>query len=97
MNDERIREALENMDVGTSRGRMTKHKREIVLQATSEQEEKCALIRARGYIETARSISSMVQENRYGLANEELEQIELVREQLYNLAKQIYNGIADKY
>ena len=55
------------------------------------------MTRARGYIETARKIGDMVQANRYGLDREELEQIELVREQLYHLAKGIYNGIADRY
>ena len=97
MGDERIREALEGMSVDTSRGRMKKHNREIRLQSTFEQEEESALTRARGYIETARAIGTMVQENRYGLDGEELEQIELVREQLYHLAKGIYNGLADRY
>lgn len=97
MNDERIREALEKMDVATSRGRMMKHNRGIMLRATPEEEETSALTRARGYIETARAIGTMVQANRYGLDGEELEQIELVREQLYNLAKGIYNGLADRY
>lgn len=97
MSDERIREALEKMDVATSRGRMMKHNREIMLRATPEEEETSALTRARGYIEIARAIGTMVRENRYGLEGEELEQIELVREQLYNLAKGIYNGLADRY
>ena len=97
MIDERIKDALEGMSVDTSRGRMNKHNREIRLESTFEQEEESSLTRAREYIETARKIGDMVQANRYGLDREELEQIELVREQLYHLAKGIYNGIADRY
>ena len=97
MIDERIKDAVEGMSVDTSRGRMKKHNREIRLESTFEQEEESSLTRARGYIETARKIGDMVQANRYGLDREELEQIELVREQLYHLAKGIYNGIADRY
>ena len=96
MTEKEVREALERMEVATARGRAKANKREVHIEPQKHEVEYATRKRADGYLETARNISDMVQSNRHGIKEQELERVELIREMLIVLAQNTYVELVDK-
>lgn len=93
MGNYEVKEMLERMDkameVATARGRAKKNGRAISLEPMRHEVEHSTRSRSARYIEMARDLSAMVRSYRHGVTKEELEKVEFVREQLYDIAKSI--------
>ena len=87
MNKHEIAEALQKMDVSTARGRMELEKRAISLDPIGFEIADAAESRVYGYIRIYDELRSCVESNKYGIKDDELEKVEFIREQLYDLAK----------
>ena len=89
-----IKNLIENMEMSSSRGRAVANDRAIILKATKQEIEWASKERAENYIDFAREIGEMVRENRCGINPDELESVEFIREQLFDLAKKLYIELA---
>lgn len=86
-----IRETLaKKMDVSTARGRNKIEKREIDLEPAQHEIDYATRARADGYVEMARELAERVKAQRHGIGEDELERVELVREELFALATDVY-------
>ena len=82
-----IRQALENINVSTARGRRVLDKREISVEADKDRVSCDAHRRASGYIGVAGELRDMVERNAIGIPEGELESVEFIMEQLEGLAR----------
>lgn len=97
MTKDEIVKALGNIDVSTAIGRMELEKRSIPINAEPEIDvvADAAEWRVRGYISVYNELCELVKDNKCGIMVDELERVEFIREQLYDLAKTISNRILD--
>ena len=84
-----IRKVLDKMDVATSRGRAEVNGREILLTPNKGQIECDTKSRVDLYISIHREIAEHLPHMRAGMTEEELERVEFLREQLFDLAKDV--------
>lgn len=77
------------MDPATARGRNKSAKREIDLSPDREEIERDTKERVNAYIVTARDLADAVKKARCGIGEKELERIEFIREELFNLAQDV--------
>lgn len=84
-----IRNMMGKMDVATSRGRAEINGREILLTHNKGQIECDTRSRIDMYISLNRRIAEDLPHMRAGMSEEELERVEFIREQLFDLAKEI--------
>lgn len=77
------------MDPATARGRNKSAKREIDLSPDREEIERDTKERVNAYIVTARDLADAVKKARRGIGEKELERIEFIREELFNLAQDV--------
>lgn len=89
--EKEIRETINNrLDISTARGRNRIEKREIDLRPAQHEIDYATRARADGYVEMARELAERVKAHRHGIGEDELERVELVREELFSLAKDLY-------
>ena len=93
MNSEEIKRALEKMDVSTARSRAKVNGRAICLDPPQSEVDMDTRLRADGYVDCARSIAKVAQAHRVGIKGEELEKLELAREILLDLAKDVTDAL----
>ncbi len=84
-----IRNMMSKMDVATSRGRAEINGREILLSPNKGQIEFDTRARVDLYISLHREIGEHLPDMRAGMTEEELERVEFIREQLFDLAKDV--------
>ncbi len=84
-----IRRVMDKMDVATSRGRAEVNGREIQMTPSMGQIECDTKSRIDFYIGMHREIAEHLPHMRAGLTDEELERVEFIREQLFDLAKDV--------
>ena len=84
-----IRKVLDKMDVATSRGRAEVNHREIQMTPNRGQVEFDTRARVNMYISMHRDIAEQISDMRAGMTEEELERVEFLREQLFDLAKDV--------
>lgn len=77
------------MDPATARGRNRSEGREIDLSPDREEIERDTKERVNAYIVTARDLADAVKKARCGIGEKELERIEFIREELFNLAQDV--------
>jgi len=92
-----IREALENIDVATARGRRVLDKREIDIKPCDAQVSNNASCRADGYIEVAKKLRAVVEMSPVGIPDGELESVEFIMEQLEGLARRAQEQVIRTY
>lgn len=95
MYDAEIKRIME-LDPATARGRNKSAGREIDLRPEPYEIERAARERTDAYIAIARDLADVVRASRFGIADEELERIELVREELFSIAKDVLIGMVNK-
>lgn len=83
-----VRKELEKMDVATARGRMELRGKAISLAPTDYEIARSADKRAQLYEETITALKEGVGAHRDGITAEEIEKVEFIREQLYQLASE---------
>ena len=96
MMNEEIKRALNHMDISTARNRALMHGRAISIVPDAQEIEVAARERAKAYMDAARQLAENVQVWRTGLPDTELERIELVREELYSLSRDVLTDIVAK-
>ncbi len=84
-----IRDVMGKMDVATSRGRAEKNHREIQMRPDLGQIEMATKARIDFYIAMHRDIAEQMPHMRAGMTEDELEKLEFIREQLFDLAKDV--------
>lgn len=89
LNEKEIRSALD-INPTTARGRAEMNGRAIKIEPKQYEVEQCSMERARVYVDLSRALSSAVQDNRFGVTDSELENVEFVREMLLDIAGSIY-------
>ena len=89
LNENEIRNALD-INPTTARGRAEMNGRAIKLEPKQYEIEQCSMERARMYVELSRTLASVVQDNRFGMNDSELENVEFVRELLLDIAGNVY-------
>ena len=95
--EKEIRETLANkIDVSTARGRNKIERREIDLEPAKHEIDYATRARADGYIEAARELAERVKAQRHGIGEDELERVELVREELFALARDAYINLIQR-
>ena len=92
-----IREAIENINVATARGRRELNNRELKVTPSGRSVSYDASARADGYIEVAQYLREKVESNFTGIPSRELEDVEFIMEQLEALAKQAYEQVIRTY
>lgn len=95
LNEKEIRNALD-INPTTARGRAEMNGRAIKLEPKQYEVEQCSMERARVYVDLSRALSSAVQDNRFGVTDSELENVEFVRELLLDIAGSIYKEMIPK-
>lgn len=96
MNNEDIRDALDNMSASTARGRAELLGMAIDLGPKPYEVECATRARAEGYIEIYRRLGDLVQAQRAGIQSDELEAVEWIREQFLKMARNVYINLAMK-
>ena len=92
-----IRETLaKKMDVSTARGRNKIGRREIDLEPAQHEIDRATRARADGYVEMARDLADIVKAQRIGISESEIERVELVREELFALARDAYINLIQR-
>ena len=94
---EEIREALENINVSTARGRRILDSREIDVTPCDTQVASQASCRADGYIEVAKKLRMVVECDPVGIPDGELESVEFIMEQLEGLARRAQELVIRTY
>ena len=84
-----IKELMEKMEVTTARGRARINGRAITLEPDKTESVYQARTRSDMYLATAKELAHGVSMNRSGMTDDELEKVEFIREQLYDLAKEV--------
>ena len=84
-----IRKVLDKMDVGTSRGRAEVNHRAIQMTPSMEQIEYDTKARIDLYVSLHNDIANHMSRINAGMTAEELERVEFLREQLFDLAKDV--------
>ena len=77
------------MDPATARGRNISEGREIDLSPDRGEIERDTKARVNAYIMAARGLADAVKKARCGIEEKELERVEFVREELFNLAQDV--------
>ena len=95
MTEMEIRKALEKMDVTTARGRAEANGRAISLAPKAKEIAEAASWRRDAYLNIVKEIRMIVENNRAGISDEELEMAEFMREMIIELAKKAENTTRD--
>lgn len=92
-----VKQALENIDVSTARGRRVLDKREVNIEPHKSDVSICASDRARGYLTVAMELRGIVERNHIGITDGELESVEFIMEQLEALARRSHEQVIRTY
>lgn len=82
-----VREALKSMDASTARGRAILKDKAINLEPNRSEQAYATQERLNSYLEHSRAFARTCEDINKGLKEEELEQIEFIREQFEKLAR----------
>ena len=88
-----IKKMMENLDrhmeCSTARGRARMNGRAIILEPDRTESVYQARTRSDMYLSTAKELAHGIGMNRSGVSDDELERVEFIREQLFDLAKDV--------
>ena len=91
-----IKELMEKMEVTTARGRARINGRAISLEPHKQESTYNSKERVDVYTDIARTLAERVRNARSGMTDKELERVEFIREQLYDLAKDVCINIIEQ-